>query len=194
MIDSLISLLKKIRPHDEEEILTKFGVKKNHFVLVTLHRPSNVDDRKKLSRILTLFRGLSKKIPLIFPVHPRTRRNLEAHGMQSTSISPLNLVDPLRYRDFIILEKCARFVITDSGGIQEETTFLHIPCLTLRPNTERPITISQGTNELVAIEQIREKADSILAGKWKTGVIPRRWDGKTADRIVKVLTRWEPIV
>jgi UDP-N-acetylglucosamine 2-epimerase (non-hydrolysing) len=120
-------------------------------VLVTLHRPSNVDDKNYLWNIMKFLNSFSLKIPAIFPVHPRSRKNIDGFVNDFASNGQLKIVGPLRYKEFITLEKYLKFVFTDSGGIQEETTYLNVPCLTLRPNTERPITITMGTNELVSI-------------------------------------------
>jgi len=187
MIDSLIRVLNRINPFDEDKILEEFGLERGNYVLVTLHRPSNVDDKDHLSKILDCLSTLSQKIPVIFPVHPRTKKNINGFGINFPLNGEFKIVEPLRYKEFITLEKHPTFVLTDSGGIQEETTYLNIPCLTLRPNTERPITITKGTNELVAFENIKEKISLILSGKRKQGKIPELWDGKTAQRIVDIL-------
>jgi UDP-N-acetylglucosamine 2-epimerase (non-hydrolysing) len=132
---------------------------------------------------------LSKKLPVIFPVHPRTRKRLIEFGFwkESSNSNGLILSEPLGYHDTIGLVDKARFVLTDSGGLQEETTFLNVPCLTLRPNTERPITISQGTNKLTSLETLEFDFDYILNGYPSKGGIPDLWDGKTAERIIEIL-------
>jgi UDP-N-acetylglucosamine 2-epimerase (non-hydrolysing) len=191
MIDSLISILKGIDQPYEDKVFHKFGLERNNFVLVTLHRPSNVDSKDILWKIIRFLKVLSLKIPIIFPVHPRTRKIIDAVGTDLLSNGKVQMVEPLRYKEFIALEKYPTFVLTDSGGIQEETTYFHVPCLTLRPNTERPITITQGTNELVSLENAEAKASSILLGNWKQGKTLERWDGNTAKRIVEVLKRTE---
>lgn len=191
MIDSLISILKRIDQSYEDRIFEKFGLERNHFVLVTLHRPSNVDDQDQLLKILDFLNMLSEKIPVIFPVHPRTKKSINGFGRDLALNRAFKIVEPLRYREFIALEKNPKFVITDSGGVQEETTYLTIPCLTLRPNTERPITITEGTNELATIENMESKIESIFAGNWKQGKIPELWDGKAGQRIVHILKRLE---
>jgi len=187
MIDSLVSILKGIDQSYEDKVFHKFGLEKNNFVLVTLHRPSNVDNMNNLRRIMKLLKSLSLKIPIIFPVHPRTRKGIDVMATDFLSNGRFQMVEPLRYKEFITLEKYPKFVITDSGGIQEETTYFRVPCLTLRPNTERPITITQGTNELVSLEKVEAKVSSILSGDWKQGKTLERWDGNTAKRIVDVL-------
>jgi UDP-N-acetylglucosamine 2-epimerase (non-hydrolysing) len=191
MIDSLVSILKGIDQSYEDKVFQSFGLERNNFVLVTLHRPSNVDDKNNLWNILNFLNFLSLRIPVIFPVHPRTRKNMNGFEKGLVSNGRLEITEPLRYKEFIALEKNAKFVITDSGGIQEETTYLRVPCLTLRPNTERPITITQGTNEVVSIENIEEKMELILSGDWKESKRPDLWDGKTAQRIGNILKRRE---
>jgi UDP-N-acetylglucosamine 2-epimerase (non-hydrolysing) len=191
MIDSLISILKKIGPSYEDKVFQRFGLRRNHFVLVTLHRPSNVDDKDNLWRIMNFLNTLSVRIPVLFPVHPRTKKMINGFDTSFNINGAFKIVEPLRYKEFITLEKSPKFVLTDSGGIQEETTYLNVPCLTLRPNTERPITISQGTNELVSMGNIQEKIELILSGIWKESNIPEFWDGKTAQRIIDILKRLE---
>jgi UDP-N-acetylglucosamine 2-epimerase (non-hydrolysing) len=152
--------------------------------LVTLHRPSNVDSVEKLKGLLECLSELAKTIPLIFPVHPRTRKNLDAIGNHS-----LILCEPLGYLEFLSLMEGARLVLTDSGGIQEETTALKIPCLTLRNNTERPITVDVGSNTLIGEEtnKLPGLVEQILAGTYKQGGIPECWDGRASERIVSIL-------
>jgi UDP-N-acetylglucosamine 2-epimerase (non-hydrolysing) len=209
MIDSLLFNLDKAK---KTKILERLGLTKNPkseirnpksprpYALLTLHRPSNVDDRKSLHNILEALKRISKEIPIIFPIHPRTRKQIEAFDFQHYFFDLTNteslitskgvcLVDPLGYLDFLNLEVNARFVMTDSGGIQEETTVLDIPCLTLRDTTERPITITQGTNILVHndTDRIIKEASRILGGKGKKGNCPDFWDGKAAERIVEII-------
>ncbi len=186
MIDSLVAILRRISADQEAQTLGDLALEKGSYVLVTLHRPSNVDEPDSLTEILLYLNRLSERLPVVFPMHPRTRKNIERFGIHIPFARDLRIIDPVRYRQFIVLQKNARFVVTDSGGIQEETTYLKLPCLTLRPNTERPITISQGTNELVDMETIEEKSDRILSGRWKEGTVPPLWDGRTAERIVRV--------
>jgi UDP-N-acetylglucosamine 2-epimerase (non-hydrolysing) len=186
MIDSLVHALERVRDracHD------RYGVGAGKYGLVTLHRPANVDDPDLLRRLFDGLQGLD--YPLIFPVHPRTRKVMAGCGLAGLfdDAGPLRLTDPLGYDDFLNLTMNARFVLTDSGGIQEETTYLGIPCLTMRPNTERPVTVSQGTNELITLETMAEQVGVVLAGRWKTGKVPELWDGRTAERIADVLAR-----
>jgi UDP-N-acetylglucosamine 2-epimerase (non-hydrolysing) len=191
MIDSLVRVLNRMTELDEDRILREFGLESGRYVLVTLHRPSNVDEKATLWKILNFLNTLSPRIPVIFPIHPRTKKNMNGFEGNGSIHRNFKIIEPLRYKEFISLEKRPQFVITDSGGIQEETTYLNVPCLTLRPNTERPVTIVEGTNELVTIDQLEEKTDLILAGSWKQGKIPELWDGKTGQRIVEVLKKIE---
>jgi len=184
MIDSLEMLREKIQ---EKAAYKEFGLKQGEYGLVTLHRPSNVDDQEILKTICETLSCVARRIPLIFPVHPRTRKNLEQDGLMSLlNESPgVDLVEPLSYIRFMNMVFNCRFAITDSGGIQEETTYLGIPCLTMRPNTERPITIKEGTNQLCSIENLEDRVASVLSAKVGQGNVPEFWDGKTGNRIVK---------
>lgn len=157
------------------------------YALLTLHRPSNVDNAETLAALLTAIGEIAQKLPVIFPVHPRTQERMrEAHAKSTEGI---RFVPPLGYLDFLSLMSRARIVLTDSGGIQEETTALGVPCLTLRENTERPVTVTEGTNELVGQDpqKIIQAAQAILAGKTKKGQVPRNWDGQASKRIVEIL-------
>jgi len=187
MIDSLMNYREKAK---NSLIMDKVGVDKNDFVLITLHRPSNVDSKEGFRIILEAFKKIGESTKLVFPIHPRSKKNIEKLGLGELlkSIPNLKLIDPVGYYDFMNLQMNAKFILTDSGGIQEESTFFGIPCLTLRPNTERPITITEGTNQLVKLEteDIISKAQVILNGEHKQGRIPKFWDGKTAFRIVNI--------
>ncbi len=191
MIDSLISILEKIDRSFEDKVFERFEVQREAFILVTLHRPSNVDHKDNLRRIMRFLNSLSLRIPILFPVHPRTKNRIDGFEKGFASSAAFKILEPLRYKEFITLEKCSKCALTDSGGIQEETTYLNVPCLTLRPNTERPITIIQGTNELVSMDNIGEKMKIILSKDWKQANRPELWDGKTAERIVDLLKRME---
>lgn len=180
MIDSLVRALEAL---DDGRSTFDPGVGPD-FGLVTLHRPSNVDDMRRFAELLDALGSLD--VPLVFPVHPRTAKQI------SDDLSPaplLKMIDPLGYYDFVELMRRTAFVLTDSGGIQEETTYLGVPCLTLRPQTERPITITQGTNELATVESLPGQITRIMAGEWKQGAIPDLWDGNAATRIVEILAR-----
>jgi UDP-N-acetylglucosamine 2-epimerase (non-hydrolysing) len=191
MIDSLIAILDRIDASQEAKTLQQYGLSEDAYTLVTLHRPSNVDAPDSLRSIMAYLYRLSRKVPVVFPMHPRTRKNIQGFGIDSQFSDAFRIIEPVRYREFITLQKNACFVLTDSGGIQEETTFLGLPCLTLRPNTERPITIVEGTNELVDMDSVEKHSDLILAGDWKQGHIPDLWDGHTAERIVRALLKSE---
>lgn len=178
MIDTLISQLEKI-----EKIPPRYS---DEYCVVTLHRPSNVDDKVKLQEILEFLVSLPLKV--VFPIHPRTSQNIKSFGLQSY-FSNLEVITPLGYREFISLLKNSRFVLTDSGGIQEESTYLKIPCVTLRTTTERPVTVEEGSNILVGddVSQAKEVINSILSGNLKKSQIPKLWDGKSAERITEIL-------
>ena len=154
---------------------------------MTLHRPSNVDDPQTLEKLCRSLVNIAAKIPLVFPIHPRTRKNLENLDLMAllTKADHLIIAEPLNYIRFMNLVFNCRFALTDSGGIQEETTYLGIPCLTLRPNTERPITIEQGTNKLGQVENIEENVNQVLAGRKAAIAKIDLWDGHTAQRVVK---------
>jgi len=191
MIDSLIQYKDKAHKSD---ILKKLKLiiedKPDDYVLITMHRPSNVDNKKSLLILLETFQRLSKEIKLVFPIHPRALKNIQLHGLEKDflNIRDLLLIEPVGYYDFMKLQMDAKFILTDSGGIQEETTYFGIPCLTVRPNTERPVTITQGTNELVELssDRILDESRKILKGDFKKGSIPDFWDGHTAERIVMI--------
>ncbi len=188
MIDSLVRTLPKAR---EAKAWERFGFTPGEYLLVTLHRPSNVDREEILTELMEALKGMAAQCPLLFPVHPRTKGNLEKFGLFDSLDSSLGvrLTEPLDYFTFISLVTAARALLTDSGGIQEETTYLGIPCLTLRPNTERPVTIELGTNELIppTKKSLLEAFQRLESGRWKKGKIPPLWDGKTAGRIVNAL-------
>ncbi len=188
MIDSLHYYMPQI---SKSLILNKLALDKNNYVVLTMHRPSNVDNKEHFSNIFKALCFIQKNIPIIFPVHPRTRKQMEEMGFEKKfeKLKNLILIEPLGYIDFMKLVKESKMVLTDSGGLQEETTFLGILCLTLRENTERPITVEIGTNIITGsnIEKIIEEVQNILDGKVKQGKVPKYWDGKAAQRIVKIL-------
>jgi UDP-N-acetylglucosamine 2-epimerase (non-hydrolysing) len=187
MIDTLLGHLPRAR---SLEIPAKLGLSAGGYAVLTLHRPSNVDDPLLLKGILGAVARIAERLPVVFPVHPRTRKNIEAAGMRLDEIPGIVLTDPLGYLEFLSLTSRARLVLTDSGGLQEESTVLGIPCLTLRKNTERPVTIEQGTNVLVGTdpETIFNEAERALGGgEERSHRVPALWDGQTAGRIVEAV-------
>lgn len=189
MIDSLLDHLKL---SERSTVRKDLDIEDKNYAVLTLHRPSNVDDKETFSGILDALLDISIKLPIIFPVHPRTKAKLEEFGFaERIARSDIRLIEPLGYLDFMRLYSGARLVLTDSGGLQEETTVLGIPCLTLRHNTERPITITMGTNVLVGTdpETIKSVAFEALNSPGKETSIPPFWDGKTSARICAVLTK-----
>ncbi|WP_158858197.1 non-hydrolyzing UDP-N-acetylglucosamine 2-epimerase [Lunatibacter salilacus] len=183
MIDTLI----KHRPRFQKpEVWDKIGLRDKEYLVMTLHRPGNVDQEEKLKSLIQEIIDHTQGLPLVFPVHPRTKIMLRTAGI---SHERLHMIDPLGYLEFNYLVERAKAVITDSGGITEETTVIGVPCMTLRDNTERPETITQGTNELLGTDPkaIAPSMKTLFGGKWKTGQIPEKWDGKTANRIVAKL-------
>jgi UDP-N-acetylglucosamine 2-epimerase (non-hydrolysing) len=184
MIDTLVANLARAR---EQNTLARLGLRAGEYVALTLHRPSNVDDPARLAALFGMFEELHRELPVVFPVHPRTRAAIEQRlGGRAPR---LMATEPLGYLDFLALMADARFVLTDSGGIQEETTALGVPCLTLRANTERPITVTEGTNTLAGTDPsaIRAELKKLLAGETKRGRVPSLWDGHAAERIAAVL-------
>ena len=184
MIDSLIRMQPKAI---ERQAAARLGVEPGHYALLTLHRPSNVDDPGTLSRLLDLFANLSRKIPFVFPVHPRTKKQIESLGY--TPPTDFRFVEPVDYLDSLCLQEQSKLVLTDSGGIQEETSCLGIPCLTLRQNTERPVTVELGTSTIVDNDEslIRKTFEQVLEGRYKHGQPIPLWDGHTAERVADCL-------
>lgn len=182
MIDTLVCLL----PRADNSFLNA-----SNYALVTLHRPSNVDEPDMLRKIMFTLDEISQNLHVIFPIHPRTRNRLEGLKLTTTNHS-LELIEPVGYLQFLALQKHASVLITDSGGIQEETTYLGVPCLTVRENTERPVTLTIGTNMLVGTDMERLKAEvgRILSGEAKKGRVPPLWDGKASERIAGVIKEW----
>lgn len=183
MIDTL---LKHEQDFQEPAIWNEASLQAGQYFVLTLHRPANVDAEQKLKELLdTIIQG-SKGLPIIFPVHPRTAKNLQSLGIQTDH---LFMTDPMSYFEFNYLVKHAKAVITDSGGITEETTVMRVPCMTLRNNTERPETVTVGTNELIGTDpqNLPPAFDRLFSGQWKKGAIPELWDGKTGERIVTIL-------
>jgi len=191
MIDSLEKHLEIAR---ESDILSKLSLVERGYAVMTLHRPSNVDDTKTLSRIISAITEIQLKVPVVFPVHPRTRKGLMTEPIRSKveSAERLILLEPQGYLDFLKLLLSSCLILTDSGGIQEEATVLGVPCLTLRENTERPVTVTCGTNTIVGTdsEKIAGEARKVLSGRGKQGSVPPLWDGKASSRIVLVIENW----
>jgi UDP-N-acetylglucosamine 2-epimerase (non-hydrolysing) len=187
MIDTLARSLEASRGRP---VLEELGLEPGAYAVITLHRPSNVDDRRTLTDLLEVLVEESERTPMVFPCHPRTRKELDRFGVVgATDIKGLRLVEPLGYLDFLRLQSRARLVITDSGGIQEETTYLRVPCITVRDTTERPATVEIGSNILTGPnpERLKEAMDGVMEGRLGHGEVPEYWDGQTAQRIVSVL-------
>jgi UDP-N-acetylglucosamine 2-epimerase (non-hydrolysing) len=194
MIDSL---LRFVPMADKLPILSDLDIEPGKYTLITIHRPGNVDDQDQLRKVVSMLEGLASHAPVVFPVHPRTKKNLTDLGSKGNadqiSDNPrIRLVEPLGYLEFLKLEKEAAVVVTDSSGVQEETTCLGVPCLTVRPNTERPVTITEGTNILLGLnpERVIAFAREYLDGNLPEGKRPLFWDGKAAGRVVEVLDRF----
>jgi UDP-N-acetylglucosamine 2-epimerase (non-hydrolysing) len=188
MIDTLRRLLPKARSRDT---LRNCGVESGRYAVMTLHRPANVDRPETLARILEVCASTSRRLPIVFPVHPRTEKRIRDFGLSAklNGVASFRLVPPLGYLDFLALTSQSRVVITDSGGLQEESTALGIPCLTMRPNTERPITVDMGTSTLVGddVTGLERRLGEVIAGTYKKGQCPALWDGKAAERIAGIL-------
>ncbi|MFA5513233.1 MAG: UDP-N-acetylglucosamine 2-epimerase (non-hydrolyzing) [Candidatus Kapaibacterium sp.] len=191
MIDTLLRFLPKA---EKSDILNNLNLTSENYVAVTLHRPSNVDEPENLTKIIQTLNKIQRKLKIVFPIHPRTRKNIDGFGLSELVESSENLIltEPLGYLDFQKVMSNARLLITDSGGVQEETTALKIPCITVRENTERPITITHGSNELAGLdmEKVLHFSEKAINGKWKESKIPDLWDGKTANRVVNEIENY----
>ncbi|MCH9675079.1 MAG: UDP-N-acetylglucosamine 2-epimerase (non-hydrolyzing) [Gammaproteobacteria bacterium] len=190
MIDTLLASRQQAANSD---VLSSLGVAPGEYALVTLHRPSNVDDPDSLRGLVDMVASMSESLPVVFPVHPRTQAKMSEEGLDSKvgALADVHMCGPLGYLDFLHCTENAKVVVTDSGGIQEETTVLGVPCITCRENTERPITVSEGTNTLVGVDReltLRE-VQKVLQGKAKRGSQPEYWDGNAAQRIAQILLR-----
>lgn len=185
MIDTLLANMNRFC---KPEIYSQLDLKEKGYIMLTMHRPANVDEAEKLKRTMKEIVGNVHGLPVIFPIHPRTAKIFNDLGIEADN---LYIVDPMGYLEFNYMVKHSKAVITDSGGITEETTVMGIPCITLRDNTERPETCTLGTNELIGTnpDAIKPILDKLFAGQWKKGGIPELWDGKTAERIVEILTK-----
>jgi UDP-N-acetylglucosamine 2-epimerase (non-hydrolysing) len=184
MIDSLLDNLPKAR---SSGLLAQLKLKRGQFIYATLHRPANVDEQASLSALLSAIVRISRRLPVVFPIHPRTHKMLKKYGLTPRSDSGLLLLEPLGYHASLCLAENARVVLTDSGGLQEETTFFRTPCLTLRPSTERPITLTLGSNRLTKLETLLDDVNEVLDGPERKGQVPPLWDGHTAERSLKRL-------
>lgn len=186
MIDSLAYYLEKAKKSD---IHQKYELEKGNYVVVTLHRPSNVDNLDQMSNLVNLLNTVAERRKLIFPIHPRTKKNLEEFGKLNELHENVILTDPIGYLDFLALTSNAELILTDSGGIQEESTYLGIQCITLRTSTERPVTVDVGTNQLLGTDLARalDAAMEVLTGNKKAGRRPELWDGHAAERIADII-------
>lgn len=189
MMDTLVRFREKAAA---TSTFQKLDLQAKNYVLVTLHRPSNVDTAEGLEAVVKMLEAVCREIQVVFPLHPRTRISLEKFGLKSrlASLKNLQLLEPQGYLEFLNLLENAALAVTDSGGVQDETTFLGVPCLTLRTTTERPVTIESGTNELMPRPDptvFREKVRQALEGQWKKGAVPPLWDGQSARRIAEIL-------
>jgi UDP-N-acetylglucosamine 2-epimerase (non-hydrolysing) len=188
MIDTMVAFDDKI---NKSPVLDKLGLERGQFVLMTMHRPATVDNQPELLKLINLIEEITQSEKLVFPIHPRTVNNLKSFDLYGRLAGNKNVVltEPMDYFAFQKLIASCKFILTDSGGIQEESTFRRVPCLTLRPNTERPSTIQVGTNTLVPfdLDEIRRLICSIKEGRYKKGSIPDKWDGKATYRILKTI-------
>jgi UDP-N-acetylglucosamine 2-epimerase (non-hydrolysing) len=182
MIDSLIENLPMSR---QSPILKRHTIEPGRFVFVTLHRPSNVDGCASLTAIMAEVERLARRLPVVFPIHPRTRKMLGEFGIVTSQGQGLHLIEPVGYHDSLCLTENARLVLTDSGGLQEEATYFRTPCLTLRPNTERPVTVTIGSNRLTKLDRLATDLDECLNGADRKGQVPPLWDGHTARRTLE---------
>ena len=190
MLDTLVAFEEEI---NTSSILSDLELKPQGFALMTMHRPATVDNLEGLTKLMAIIKGITTNTPLVFPIHPRTTKNLKQFGLWDDfeSLPNLVLTEPLDYFAFQKLIADSKYVITDSGGIQEETTFSKVPCLTLRPNTERPSTINLGSNTLVEFDEptILNLVSQIESGTYKSGEVPPLWDGHTTERILEIIAR-----
>jgi UDP-N-acetylglucosamine 2-epimerase (non-hydrolysing) len=186
MIDTMVAFEENI---ENSDVMDQYGLKSGEYILMTIHRPATVDNVEGLTKLIELIEELTKNKQIVFPIHPRTVSRLASFGLEERlrSNEKLILTEPMGYFSFQKLIKYAALILTDSGGIQEETTFRQVPCLTLRPNTERPSTLTIGSNELITfdIDLIKSKIKDIETGSFKKGQVPELWDGKSTERIMK---------
>lgn len=194
-------MIDTLRAHqrlaESSDVLARLGLRPREYAAMTMHRPDNVDDPRRFGRLCDVLEQVQRTHAVVFPLHPRTRANLERSGLGArlAALPRVKLVDPLGYLDFVKLMSCAAFVMTDSGGVQEETTVLGVPCLTLRDNTERPVTVDEGTNQLVGMDPARILAGyervlgDLRSGRAAEPRVPELWDGRAAERIAEILLR-----
>jgi UDP-N-acetylglucosamine 2-epimerase (non-hydrolysing) len=182
MIDTLVANIEKI---DRCGLFSELGLTEQQYIYCTLHRPANVDEQEKLEQTFKTLDLISEKLPVVLPLHPRTKKRLSEFNIRTDQYEKIRAIEPVNYFGSLNLIKNARIVITDSGGIQEETTFFQVPCLTLRPNTERPITCQIGSNKLVSSQNLMIEVNDLLVKPARFGQIPDLWDGRTAERIVE---------
>ncbi|WP_204343882.1 non-hydrolyzing UDP-N-acetylglucosamine 2-epimerase [Psychroserpens algicola] len=190
MIDTLCAFENDI---ENQELLSTYNLNKGDYILMTIHRPATVDNKKGLDQLLALIQSLPSEKRVLFPMHPRTLKNIKSHGLEDAfkAVDHLTIAAPMDYFSFQNLIHNSAMVLTDSGGIQEETTYKQIPCLTLRPNTERPSTIDIGSNTLLNFDQdkILDRVQQIISGQYKQGQIPQLWDGKATQRVLEVISK-----
>jgi UDP-N-acetylglucosamine 2-epimerase (non-hydrolysing) len=184
MIDTLVANLEQAT---NNPILDKLGLTEKEFAYVTLHRPSNVDHEQSLRSIMAGLNKLAHQLPVVFPMHPRTRKMLAQFGISPASNGIFKVLEPIGYLDSLALAKTARLLLTDSGGLQEESTYFRTPCLTLRPNTERPVTVTLGSNKLTRLECLSADLEEILSREVEFGQVPPFWDGRASERIINAL-------
>ena len=184
MIDSLIENLPRAR---RSRILQGLHLEPGGFAYVTLHRPSNVDHRDGLCAIMAELARLAGRTPVVFPMHPRTRKMLSDFGIRGSGVPGVRIIEPVGYYESLCLTENARLVLTDSGGLQEESTYFRTPCLTLRPSTERPVTLTQGSNRLTSLQNMQTDLEAVFAGPRRMGTVPPLWDGNTAARVLQAL-------
>jgi UDP-N-acetylglucosamine 2-epimerase (non-hydrolysing) len=189
MIDSFEMLRAQI---ERSDMVSKFGLRASQYAVVTLHRPSNVDERERLTELVSMLESVATRLPMVFAVHPRTHKRLQEFGLEQRVATQRGIIatGPLGYIEFMNLVRSCAIAITDSGGIQEETTYLGIPCATLRENTERPITLTEGTNRLLSPSGVVRAVDEVLTGHWPKGRRPQYWDGHAAERAAASLQRF----
>lgn len=184
MIDTVLRNLVQAR---QSQLIERLGLTEKPFAYVTLHRPSNVDAEASLCGILDELKTLARTMPVVFPIHPRTRKMCAQFGIELNGTSGLRALEPIGYHDSLCLTERARLILTDSGGLQEESTYFKTPCLTLRPNTERPITVTVGSNRLTTLDRLSEDLQQVISHQGAIGEIPPLWDGRTAERIIDAL-------